>query len=317
MTRCWVFCIIAVSVLGKDAAYAQAQSQSKYFPLQVGDFWQYRVGQFHYSSSYFDTTIYGTISVVKDTVMNNGLTYAIVHNHNMAQMFLPLVFNNYPDKDWDEYLRIDTSNACVFGYGDSIDVLYDSLSASPGDQYFGTPGPNGYRYVEFNCRPEDTLSVPGGTLRTVKNFFISTLTVEAGGDYNMAYATGIGYVKGSYLANDMAETSWDDSIVYARINGVESGIPAGIDVRRGNPAEYLLRQKYPNPFNPTTNIEYRISNFGFVSLKVYDVLGRLVATLVNGVRSPGSYEVQFNGSKFASGVYFYRLTAPRAAAEKL
>lgn len=84
----------------------------------------------------------------------------------------------------------------------------------------------------------------------------------------------------------------------------------GIDDPVGPPTSFRLDQNYPNPFNPTTNIEFRISNFGFVSLKVYDVLGRLVVTLVNGVRSPGSYEVQFNGSKFASGVYFYRLIAP-------
>ena len=83
-----------------------------------------------------------------------------------------------------------------------------------------------------------------------------------------------------------------------------------VDEPAGPPTSFRLDQNYPNPFNPTTNIEFRIANFGFVSLKVYDVLGRLVATLVNGVRSPGSYEVQFNGSKLASGVYFYRLTAP-------
>ncbi len=83
-------------------------------------------------------------------------------------------------------------------------------------------------------------------------------------------------------------------------------------VKGGNslPTVFSLAQNYPNPFNPTTNIEYQVSNFGLVSLKVYDVLGREVATLVNGVRSPGTYEVRFNGSTFASGVYFYRLFAP-------
>ena len=72
---------------------------------------------------------------------------------------------------------------------------------------------------------------------------------------------------------------------------------------------YTLLQNYPNPFNPTTNIEFRIADVGFVTLKVYDVLGRRVATLVNRVEQPGNYEVQFNGSRLASGVYFYRLVA--------
>ncbi len=87
-------------------------------------------------------------------------------------------------------------------------------------------------------------------------------------------------------------------------------VSTAVDRRPVQPSLFGLSQNYPNPFNPTTNIEYQVSNSGFVSLKVYDVLGREVATLVNEVKSPGSYEVQFNGSRFASGVYFYRLTAP-------
>ncbi|MCL5020791.1 MAG: T9SS type A sorting domain-containing protein [Bacteroidetes bacterium] len=83
-----------------------------------------------------------------------------------------------------------------------------------------------------------------------------------------------------------------------------------VDEPTGPPTSFRLDQNYPNPFNPATNIGYRISSLGFVSLKVYDVLGRLVATLVNGFKSPGDYELQFDGSKFASGVYFYRLIAP-------
>ena len=75
------------------------------------------------------------------------------------------------------------------------------------------------------------------------------------------------------------------------------------------PTSFRLYQNYPNPFNGTTNIGFRISDFGFVSLKVYDVLGREVATLVNEVRQPGSYEVGFDGNVLASGMYFYRLEA--------
>ena len=77
----------------------------------------------------------------------------------------------------------------------------------------------------------------------------------------------------------------------------------------GVPAAFILQQNYPNPFNPTTTIEFRVPSSGFVSLKVYDILGREVATLVDGWRSPGSYSVTLDGSKLASGVYFYRLQA--------
>ncbi len=75
------------------------------------------------------------------------------------------------------------------------------------------------------------------------------------------------------------------------------------------PREVRLYQNYPNPFNPTTAISYELSANSYVTLKVYDVLGREVATLVNAVQKIGSYEVLFEGSRLASGVYFYRLMA--------
>jgi hypothetical protein len=75
------------------------------------------------------------------------------------------------------------------------------------------------------------------------------------------------------------------------------------------PAEFVLEQNYPNPFNPATRIPFAVRGSGFVSLKVYDVLGREVRTLVNENLPPGSYEVTFDAEGLASGVYIYRLTA--------
>jgi|GEM_PF-2762559 len=76
-----------------------------------------------------------------------------------------------------------------------------------------------------------------------------------------------------------------------------------------NPTEYYLAQNYPNPFNPTTNIEFRIANFEFVSLKVYDALGREIANLINEEKQPGTYSVEFDGSSLSSGIYFYQIVA--------
>ena len=75
------------------------------------------------------------------------------------------------------------------------------------------------------------------------------------------------------------------------------------------PLEFALSQNYPNPFNPTTNIEFRIANFGFVSLKIFDVLGREISTLVSEMRAPGAYTVRWDASSVSSGVYFYKLEA--------
>ena len=66
---------------------------------------------------------------------------------------------------------------------------------------------------------------------------------------------------------------------------------------------------YPNPFNPSTTIKYKIKELTLVELKVYDILGEEVISLVNEEQPAGSYEVEFNASKLASGVYFYRLQA--------
>ncbi|MFZ1282269.1 MAG: T9SS type A sorting domain-containing protein, partial [Ignavibacteriaceae bacterium] len=72
---------------------------------------------------------------------------------------------------------------------------------------------------------------------------------------------------------------------------------------------FKLYQNYPNPFNPTTNIQYAISNGQYVTLKVYDILGREVAELVNEYKNAGTYIINFNASNLPSGVYYYRLFA--------
>jgi hypothetical protein len=70
-----------------------------------------------------------------------------------------------------------------------------------------------------------------------------------------------------------------------------------------------LDQNFPNPFNPTTTIRYSLLQRGLVTLSIYNVLGQKVETLVSQVQGAGNYEVKFNASRFASGVYFYRLQA--------
>ncbi len=75
------------------------------------------------------------------------------------------------------------------------------------------------------------------------------------------------------------------------------------------PLEFKLEQNYPNPFNPATTIQFSIPKTESVTLKVYDLLGREVATLVNEEKSPGDYEIRFDGSNLASGMYIYQLQA--------
>jgi len=82
------------------------------------------------------------------------------------------------------------------------------------------------------------------------------------------------------------------------------------------PTELTLNQNYPNPFNPTTTIEYSISRTSQVTLKVYNLLGQEVVTLVNKKQKAGQHEIEFDGSKLASGVYMYNLKAGETSVTK-
>ncbi|HMS65049.1 MAG TPA: DUF1028 domain-containing protein [Ignavibacteria bacterium] len=73
------------------------------------------------------------------------------------------------------------------------------------------------------------------------------------------------------------------------------------------PSDIFLAQNYPNPFNPDTNLKFGIPNTGFVSLKIYDMLGKEVATLVNESLNPGNYEISWNADALPSGIYYYTL----------
>ncbi len=73
------------------------------------------------------------------------------------------------------------------------------------------------------------------------------------------------------------------------------------------PKVFSLNQNFPNPFNPTTQIEYNVSKSSYVSIKVYDVVGNEVANMVNQNLSPGKYKIDFNAASLSSGVYFYSL----------
>ncbi|MBX2990434.1 MAG: carboxypeptidase regulatory-like domain-containing protein [Bacteroidetes bacterium] len=88
-----------------------------------------------------------------------------------------------------------------------------------------------------------------------------------------------------------------------------TGQPASVNEEDGVPTAYALEQNYPNPFNPSTTIKFQIPNSSVVTLKVYDLLGREVTTLVNGQMNPGSYSVRWDATGFASGVYFCRMSA--------
>jgi len=150
---------------------------------------------------------------------------------------------------------------------------------------------------------------------------------------------GIDYVDGSYWAygndgkhfdisvHDPPNQSVSTDIAIALyfvsdhlpvIAEFDFGVVSDVEIIAADEMNYILQQNYPNPFNPITNIQFNIADIGFVTLKVYDVLGNEVATLVNEEKPSGSYKVDFNGSGLPSGIYIYRLiTAKFSDSKKL
>ena len=138
--------------------------------------------------------------------------------------------------------------------------------------------------------------------------------------------TNIGFVKGNGNSNSPHSYRFIDNTIYTnnknyyRIKQINTdgsfNISAPIEVNFSNQKIFSLSQNYPNPFNPSTIIKYSISQKTLVTLKVFDVLGRVVSSLINKVQPAGSYEITFNCNHLLSGIYFYKLTAGNFADTK-
>ena len=118
---------------------------------------------------------------------------------------------------------------------------------------------------------------------------------------------GINYNSVSFIDSLTGWVVGDSGIILKTTTG---GVLTGFSTTSSEiPDRYYLSQNYPNPFNPVTDLEFGISDLGFVSLKIYDVLGKEIKTLVNEIKQPGIYKVEFDGSSLASGIYFYTIEA--------
>lgn len=98
-------------------------------------------------------------------------------------------------------------------------------------------------------------------------------------------------------------------VIAAQSTSYNLALTTDVEQISGLPQDFILRQNFPNPFNPSTNIEYSIPNQSYVELKVYDVLGNEVVTLVNEEKSAGVYRANFSGNGLASGLYIAKITS--------
>jgi photosystem II stability/assembly factor-like uncharacterized protein len=148
--------------------------------------------------------------------------------------------------------------------------------------------------------------------------FISSSTGWAYGPEGLCYTSNAGINWSMQLNNSRGIYGVcfvNDSVGWAvggwgKIYKTTTGGVVGINPIGGNiPQSFSLHQNYPNPFNPSTKIKFDIPKGSLVKLKIYDMLGREVATLVNEKLNPGTYEYEWNGINLPSGVYFYKIEA--------
>ena len=196
---------------------------------------------------------------------------------------------------------IQVNNNSEFTYG----VQYGASDSSIAAYILGEDG-----FVNFKVSLiDDNTSEVLGTFDNV------TFTSDSVSDYeDLSYrinTSGIGNrtVRLKLTIEDNLNASYSLTDALADESVLEKSTRKVVDYNNGveKITTYALSQNYPNPFNPTTTINYQLPQNGYVTLKVYDILGKEVSTLVNEQKNQGRYSVNFDGSKLASGVYVYQI----------
>ncbi|MEW5798835.1 MAG: T9SS type A sorting domain-containing protein [Bacteroidota bacterium] len=164
------------------------------------------------------------------------------------------------------------------------------------------------------------------TATEVNNHGFEIQRSEVRGQTSAVSWAKVGFVEGAGNSNAAKEYSFTDKVPVSgkylyRLKQVDNDgkfeYSSSVEVNASTLVSgYELAQNHPNPFNPTTNIAFALAKDEFVSLKVYDMLGKEIATLVNNKQSAGAYTVPFNASAYPSGIYFYTLRAGNSAETK-
>jgi hypothetical protein len=280
---------------------ATLKNRLSYYPLQNGDFWEYRVDSYDCDTTgpcKEDTSAY-SVEVIGDTLLGRDY-YKTIRSAHLYPSRSTLTF----------FQRIEPATGSVFSFNPEFSngvQQADSLFAEPGDTFLTiTKAPDESSFPFRACCVYDTSDTILETPTQIKYFQEFPMVIDAKGEYSYTLAKGLGLYS--------FEDSWyqgnsNTTLVYAKINGKEYGTKILVSVKNPPvvPIVFALFQNYPNPFNPTTTIRYQLPGVSHVDLKVYDVLGREIATLVNERQTVGSHSVNFSANTLPSGVYFCRL----------
>jgi hypothetical protein len=264
------------------------------FPLSGGNQWTYRyytqVQQNFYQLVVTTDSGLATYSIV-DAIRNSDSTRWLLHEHRD-------LIHRYEIGTWDTTYPIRDSST------------FELIENHPGSHQLYVQGDFTLRHVFFFKKNfTDTTAI----LRYRQVRANGTITFQSKQPGSLppphfhslfTFERGVGLREVDYLGGALDWTvSAQHSLLSSSITSVAGRPPSA------EPTAFRLYQNYPNPFNPVTNFKFTIVNSQLTILKVYDVLGREVATLVNEVKQPGAYAVQWDASGVASGVYFYRLQA--------
>jgi len=293
----------------KLKAQKTVQEALSYYPLQVGNEWQYWYHYDYYPGAAPDSG-YADVKVIGDTLMNsNHLKYRIVTRYQYRQVDNQGTLNL--ENTNTSYLRVDSTTANIYRKTQTGEALQDSLMIQKGDTIFTNS-------AAFTTCYDTAIWQIWGHKFSVKRIKWNEGGFVAGGDRDLAIDVGIIYK----FYSDEGTYGNTNTLIYAHINGTQYGTRVDTPIEKAplsnRPFSIQLHQNYPNPFNPTTTIKYELIRSGPVRLIVYNVLGQRVSVLVNARQSAGSHQVTFNAMQLTSGVYFYRLqTSDRVLVKKM
>ena len=258
---------------------------TKYMPLALGNSYTYLRKVVTSVNTYY--------SIEKFTINRDTIIFGVKH------YYLEVIPNHS-----DIWVRTDTVTGSLYTFDSTnscfnyfYEKLVDSLAANQNDT-------SGMCFTLDKCL--------GQSQDTLFNTTINSLGFQMINGFMFTYyAKNIGLY---YVWGGMPMYIWSDRLRGCVINGIVYGDTSsslsniGI-INQETPSIFSLSQNYPNPFNPSTKIKFDIPKGSLVKLKVYDILGREVAVLVNEKLTAGIYEYDWNASALPSGVYFYRLEA--------
>jgi len=286
----------------------------------------------------------GMITIGPDVMFGDPLNVGVVNSANMAYC-LKTYFEGYDLSEYDLLKVTLSADVNGNGYIDNDDfyhmlemaydkyytppILYISggvgkqLAKSQGNCSIITKEKNGVTEVFLSAQVrscELKVTAPAGTM-IQKGPALNSKFSHIGkrnGKEDLLFATR----DGLDISKPILVVSAKSSSI--KIEGVvDDGMPIGVNGVNGvgdnntlAPTEFTLLQNYPNPFNPSTKITYSVPQTEKVELRVYDVLGKEVATVVNEVKTAGKHEVVFNASNIPSGVYFYTIKAGQYCASR-